>query len=423
MDAEKSIEYLSSVDWRKTRFGLYRTQALLDALGNPERELHFVHIAGTNGKGSTAAMTASMLREAGYRTGLYTSPFIQRFNERIQVDGVMIPDEDIIRITALITPIADSMADDHPTEFEMITAMGLKYFCEQGCDIVVLEVGMGGELDSTNVIPSCDVAAITAIGLDHTEYLGSSTAEIADTKAGIVKRGCSCVVYEQEQGVMDAVRRRCEAAGAHYHPVDFSLLEPQEHSLDGQVFGYAGMRDLRIPLLGEHQLKNAAVALEILNELNRGRFCIPNDAIKRGLEKTVWPARFEIVSRRPLFIIDGGHNPQCAQALAKNIADYLPGRRITFLVGVLADKDFDNMFPLILPYAERFITATPDSPRAMSAEALADSLSQYGLPVTACGSTGEAVDKAIEFAGEDGVVIAFGSLYMAGAIRDRFSPL
>jgi len=411
MNYDESIEYIHSVYWKGTKLGLERIKALLEAIGHPESKLKFIHIAGTNGKGSTAAMLSSMLVQAGYRTGLYTSPYIVRFNERMQIDGVPISDEDLAEITTWIKPYADVL-ENHPTEFEMVTAIALEWFARRECEIVVLEVGMGGEFDATNVVKNTLVSVLTNIGLDHTQYLGDTVEEIASTKAGIIKPGSTCVLYEQSPEVTRVISDVCAARDVPLFIASMDALTPVSRDLTGQVFDWKGLRSLEIPLLGAHQLHNAATALTVIETLTELGMQISEESIRRGLRKTAWPGRFQVVGEKPLFLIDGGHNPQCLDALTKALQDYLPGRKAVFLVGCMADKDYENMFSPLAPFAERFVTVTPDNPRALRAEELAMYLSAWGLQAEAAESVEQGVRRAMEAAGEDGVVCACGSLYM-----------
>ena len=418
MTYEEALTYIHSVCWKGSVPGLSRTRELLSRMGNPEKKLKFVHIAGTNGKGSTAAMTASILRQAGYKTGLYTSPFLLRFNERMSVDGEDIPDCELAEITEFVRPHAEAMSD-HPTEFELVTAIAMEYFARRGCDIVSLEVGMGGALDSTNVIDPPEVAVITNIGLDHTEFLGDTIEKIAATKAGIIKEGCQVVAYRGEPGVEDVFRQVCRERNATLRLPDFGNIRLKEHSFAGQVFDYGEYRDLELPLLGEHQLKNAAVVLTVVDALRARGWKISREDVYEGIRRVKWPCRFELLRRDPVFIVDGGHNPQCLEALAKNVRDYLAGRDITALTGVMADKDYFHMYETMSPLVSRFVTVTPDNPRAMDAVALRDFLRPFGKPAVACGSVKEGVWEAVRQAGPGGVVLAFGSLYMAGDVRNE----
>ena len=417
MNVNEAIEYIHSVFWKGSIPGLGRTQELLAKMGNPEKSLKFVHIAGTNGKGSTAAMTASILRKAGYRTGLYTSPYIYRFHERMQIDGVEISDEDLVEITEYVKPFADSMAES-PTEFELVCAIAFEYFKRKGCDIVVLEVGMGGAFDATNVIEVPEVAVITNIGLDHTEVLGDTVEKIAETKAGIFKENGHAVIYRGTPSVEAVFERVCAEKNVSLKKADFDGLNRISHGLEGQVFDCGARKGLLLPLLGEHQLHNAAVVLSVVDTLIEIGWKITEENIRDGLRDASWPGRFDIVSRDPLFIIDGGHNPQCLEALAKNVEDYLKDRKVIALTGVLADKDYADMYRPIMPMIQEFVCVTPPNPRRLTADKLAEYLENAGAKATACETIEAGVVKAIELAGKDGVVLCFGSLYSIGSIRD-----
>ena len=416
MNVTEAIEYIHSVCWKGSIPGLGRTQTLLEKMGNPEKDLKFVHIAGTNGKGSTAAMTASILRKAGYRTGLYTSPFIYRFHERMQVDGVEISDEDLAAVTEYVRPLAQSM-EESPTEFELVCCIAFEYFKRMKCDIVVLEVGMGGALDSTNVIETPEVAVITNIGLDHTEVLGDTVEKIAETKAGIFKENGHAVVYRSTPSVEKVFEDVCRQRNVSLKKADFEGLNLISRSLEGQIFDCGERKGLVLPLLGDHQLHNAAVVLGAVDTLIEKGWKISEDNVRDGLRDVRWPGRFDVMRRDPLFIIDGGHNPQCIEALVTNIRDYLEGKRLVVLTGVLADKDYADMYKPVMAYAEEFVCITPPSPRKLEAEALAEHLRQAGARAAACASIPDGVRTAIEKAGKDGVVLSFGSLYSIGDIR------
>ena len=422
MNAEQAIAYIHSVCWKGSIPGLGRTQELLEKMGNPEKKLKFVHIAGTNGKGSTAAMTASILSKAGYRTGLYTSPYIYRFHERIQVDGVEISDEDLTEITEYVKPLADSMAQS-PTEFELVCCIAFEYFYRKKCDIVVLEVGMGGAWDATNVIEVPEVAVITNIGLDHTEYLGDTVEKIAETKSGIFKPHGHGVVYRSTPSVEAVYERVCAERDVSLRKADFDGLVLKAHTLGGQVFDCGSRKNLVLPLLGDHQLHNASVVLSIADTLIGEGWNISEQNIYDGIRDVRWPGRFDIVCRKPLFIIDGGHNPQCIEALVKNIRDYLAGKKVIALTGVLADKDYADMYKPVMPLVDRFVCITPPNPRKLEAEQLAQYLRQAGAQAQASESILDGVKKAMDLAGEDGVVLCFGSLYSIGGIRDALKDL
>ena len=422
MTLDEALYYIHSVCWKGSIPGLERINALLDKMGHPERSLKFIHVTGTNGKGSTCAMLANMFTKAGYKTGLYTSPYLVRFNERIQIDGVQISDADVCAITEYIKPLADSIFEQ-PTEFEMVTALGFEYFARQKCDLVVCEVGMGGEFDATNVILPPEAAVICNIGLDHTEVLGDTLEKIAATKSGIIKPGCDAVIYREKPSVEDVIATRCKAVGAKLHKADFVDIQPVSHDLNGQVFNWERFQALKLPLLGEHQLHNAAVALTTATVMQSRGWKLTDDDIREGLATVSWPGRFDVRRRDPLFIIDGGHNPQCIEALVKNIRDYLAGRELTILTGVLADKDYNCMYRDVAPFAKEFITITPGNPRALDAHDLAAYLTQFGKPATACDTVAEGVRLAVDHAGKDGVVLCYGSLYMIGEIEAGLAAL
>ena len=422
MNATEAIEYIHSVCWKGSIPGLGRTQTLLAKMGNPEKDLKFVHIAGTNGKGSTAAMTASILRKAGYRTGLYTSPFIYRFHERMQVDGVEISDEELAAVTEYVRPLAQSM-EESPTEFELVCCIAFEYFKRRKCDIVVLEVGMGGAFDATNVIETPEVAVITNIGLDHTEVLGDTVEKIAETKAGIFKADGHAVIYRGAPSVEAVFERICAERNVRLKKADFEGLRLQSHGLEGQVFDCGNRKGLFLPLLGDHQLHNAAVVLSVADTLIEKGWNISEENIRDGLRDTRWPGRFDIMRHDPLFIIDGGHNPQCIEALVKNIRDYLVGKKLIVLTGVLADKDYADMYKPVMPYAQQFVCITPPSPRKLEAAQLAEHLTQAGARAVACESILDGVRTAMELAGKDGVVLSFGSLYSIGSIRDALEEV
>lgn len=419
MTYEEALSYIHSICWKGSKLGLDRTRELLGKLNDPQKELKFIHIAGTNGKGSTAAMLSSILEEAGYRVGLYTSPFINRFNERMQVNHQPIPDEELAALTEYVRPHADAMADS-PTEFELITALAMVWFARQKCDIVVLEVGMGGELDSTNIIDVPEAAVIAAMGLDHVKELGPTMADIARAKAGIIKEGGRVVSYGGNPEADEVIAAVCRARNASLCQPDFSAIVPGDFSLEGQTFSYKGWRGLRIPLVGAYQMNNAAVVLETVEVLRQRGWSVSDEAVRKGLADTRWPARFEVLRRDPVFIVDGGHNPHGIRATAESLSRLFPGRKITFVTGVMADKDVEHILGLIVPLAEQFFTVRPDNPRAMDAGELAARIEAMGAKATACASVRDGVDRAIQAEGPHGVACALGSLYMSGEVRSCF---
>ena len=419
MDYKQALEYINGVSWRSTKPGLERITELLSRLGNPQAQLRYIHVAGTNGKGSISAMLASILKKAGLTVGLYTSPYVNRFNERMMINGKSIEDSEVAQLVEEIKLHADAM-DDHPTEFEMMTAVALLWFCRRECNIVVLEVGMGGRLDATNVIACPDCCVIANIGLDHTAVLGDTLEQIAYEKAGIIKEGSSVVMYQQPGEVMEVIRDVCYERNAELTVPDFDDIHPEFDSRDGQVFSYDG-EAYAIPLLGEHQLKNAATVLEVINVLRRQGWEIEHEAVEAGLYAVSWPARFEIVHTEPWFVVDGGHNPQCAQALSASITQYFPDDKRVLLIGVLRDKDYAGIVRILAPLFDAFVTVMPDTPRALPGAELAKLFEPYGKEIQICGSIDEGVRTAMDIADElEGMVCACGSLYICGDIRACF---
>ena len=419
MNYEQALQYIHAVQWAGHKPGLTRTRTLLAALGDPHKQLKFVHIAGTNGKGSTAAMVASCLQAAGYRVGLYTSPFINRFNERIQVNGEQISDDALVRLVEQVQPAADAM-QDVPTEFEIITALGMLYFAQQKCDIVVLEVGLGGTLDSTNVIDPPACAVITALGMDHVKELGPTIADIAAAKAGIIKEGCPVVSYGGVPEADAVIRRVCAEKHAALTEVDFNKLQYDGGNLDAVEFDFDGLNGVRLPLIGSYQPRNAALAITALRVMRAHGWNIPESAIRTGLETVSWPGRFELLRHAPAFLLDGSHNAHGMRATVQSLKDRFPGEKFVFLVSIMADKDVDEMLQLLAPLAKQFVTVAAHTPRAMPAETLAEHIRAYGCPAEAAGSIEAGVARAMELGGT-GPVCALGTLYFSGDVRQAFA--
>ena len=419
MDYKEALDYINGVSWRSTKPGLERVAGLLEKLGNPQNELRFVHVAGTNGKGSICAMLASVLKASGLKTGLFTSPYLIRFTERMRINGKEIEEAQVAALVEEIKPLADSM-EDHPTEFEMMTAAALLWFYREKCDVVVMEVGLGGRFDATNVIPRPECAVIANIGLDHTSILGNTLEQIAFEKAGIIKENSSVVLYQQSGEVMNVIRDICELKNAELTVPDFDDILPEFDSLEGQVFSYRGDA-YAIPLLGEHQLYNAVCAIEAVNVLRKAGFEIEQPMLEAGLYAVSWPARFEVVHDDPVFIVDGGHNPQCAYALSESIRKYFPRGKRVLLTGMLKDKNYAAVADILAPLFDEVVTVTPDIYRALPADELAEIYKKHVRPVTVCESIQDGVQTAIDIARElDAVVCAAGSLYICGEIRECF---
>ena len=421
MNYEEAMQYIHAVQWAGHKPGLSRTRTLLAALGDPHKQLKFVHVAGTNGKGSTAAMLAACLQAAGYRVGLYTSPFINRFNERIQVNGEQIPDRALVQLVEQVKPAADAMADV-PTEFEIITALGMLWFAQQRCDIVVLEVGLGGTLDSTNVIDPPECAVITALGMDHVKELGPTLAEIASAKAGIIKPGSPVVSYGGAPEADAVIARAAARQNAPLTVVDFAKLNVRGGDLDGVNFDFDGLENIRLPLIGSYQPKNAAVAITALRVLRQRGWNIPESAVRQGLERVSWPGRFELLRHSPAFLLDGSHNAHGMRATVQSLRDRFPGQKFVFLLSIMADKDVDEMLELLLPLAKRFVTVAAHTPRAMPAQTLAEHIRVRGGTAEPAPSIEAGVARAVALGGS-GPVCALGTLYFSGEVRTAFAQL
>lgn len=419
MNYQEALKYISSVNWKGSRPGLERITELMNKLGNPQDKLKFIHIAGTNGKGSVAAFTSNILRESGYKVGLFISPFIEVFNERMQINDQNISDAELAEIVEYIKPFADEM-QDLPTEFELNTAIALIYFSRNNCDIVVFEVGMGGEFDATNIIKSPEVAVITSIGLDHVEYLGDTVEKIAATKSGIIKPGCDVVLYKQSQNIIDIINKRCMEVNASLHVTNPDALHLLDADIDQQEFKTAEYGKLVIHLTASYQKNNLAVVLLIADLLKKKGYHIDNESIKRGLAQTYWPGRFEVLQKNPVFLVDGAHNPQGIEATASSLKAAFENKKIIFVFGVLADKDYNAMLDTIAPLAKCIMCVSPENSRALSANDLANEVSKRNIPAIICETIQKGVDEALSMAQADGVVCAIGSLYMVGDIKSYY---
>lgn len=418
MTYEEALQYFEQTDLRGSYLGLEEISKVLDRLGNPEKQLKFVHVAGTNGKGSTATLLESCLRKAGYRVGLYTSPHLVRYNERFKVNGEEISDELLASATERVKAVVDTL-EKAPTQFELMTCIGFCCFLEAGCDIVVLEVGLGGRADTTNVIPVPEAAVITRIGLEHTEILGDTLEKITAEKAGIVKAGGTVILGDPTREVFGVTEEICRRQGAELILSDPAEAKPLTRSVEGQKFSWKQYPEISLSLLGKHQLQNGCTALATLEALRGKGWDIPEEAVLEGFRTAVWPGRFECVSTQPTVIIDGGHNQQCAEAIADALKEYFPGKKCTFLIGVMADKNFKGIFDALLPLAEKILAVTPDSPRALKAPRLCEKLGEeYGyfnaIPYE---TLDDALKALMQGATAEDLICICGSLYMVGDVR------
>ena len=473
MNFRESMEYLDSVPKFSPKdvvsgaiaYELGAMRTLMESLGNPEKQLRFVHIAGTNGKGSASAFLSQILIESGLRTGSFNSPAIEHFTEQFRINGHDITEEDFAAIlTRVASQIHQNLRDGkpQPTQFEILVAVMFLYFRKQNCDIVVLETGMGGLLDATNVIPSPEAAVIMTISMDHTEILGRTLREIAFQKAGIIKEGTDVLLYPQKPEADQVFKAVCREKKARLHRINV-CRKAREYSLQGQIFDLTleadpqsslstmplpassgsetsvpetsvpeistdntsasgtTIRDLFIPLLGSYQCANASMAVAAAEILRQKGYPITEDAIRKGLKHTVWHGRFELMHKNPAVIVDGGHNPEGAAMLRDSLTRYFPGQKITFLMGILADKDYHRVIDIVGPLAKQFYTVPVPNPRALDPEQLARELREAGYTAEACGSIEEATDKALKNCTEKDVICSFGSLYYVGRIREHLN--
>lgn len=419
MTYEESLAYIHSFDWRGSRPGLSRIKELCAKLGDPQKGLRFVHVAGTNGKGSFCRMLSGILTSAGYKTGLFTSPFVTRFNERIMFCDEEIADADLARIVEIVKNAADTMADQ-PTEFELITAVGFVYFKEKHCDLIVLECGMGGRLDSTNIIESPVLSVITGVALDHTAILGDTVEKIAAEKAGIIKEGRPVLWGGDDEAATAVISAAAKEMGAPLTRVDYDTLQVKTLTARETIIDVGERKNLSLALLGSYQPVNAARVLAAVDLLKQEGWKIPEEAVREGLATAVWHARFERLSKDPLIFYDGGHNPEGVTAAAESIRACFGGRKVLLLMGVMADKDYSEMSRTLAPLAEKVFTVKPQNPRALAAERLA-----AAFPIAeAFPSVTEGVAAAVKEAKERGLpLVCLGSLYLYPEVVSALSAI
>jgi dihydrofolate synthase/folylpolyglutamate synthase len=391
-------------------------------LGNPEKELKVVHVAGTNGKGSTTTFISSILMSQGYRVGIYTSPYIERFTERIKINDKEIEEEEIARLVTEIRSDIDRIVEEgleHPTEFEIITACAFKYFKEQQVDFVVLEVGLGGRFDATNVVDPV-LSVITTISYDHINILGDTLGKIAFEKAGIIKKDRPVVMYPQKKEAMDVLIKQAHEMNSMIYRVEEMKHEVLEDTVDGIVFNTEGedkYNELKINLLGGHQVFNALTALKSIEVLRNEGFKIGNDAVYKGLAAAKWPGRFEIVNRDPYIVLDGGHNMQGIESIVSAVQKYFSNRKIRIVTGMLKDKDYSIMASKLGSICDYFITVEPNSPRALTADEMGKVFNDMGKEAHAASSIRDGVIKGLDVVKKDEVLLFCGSLYMIGEVR------
>lgn len=421
MNYEEAMNYIVNTAKFGSNYGLSRTEKILELLGAPHKKIKFVHVAGTNGKGSTTAMITGVLRQAGYKVGMYTSPYLEEFEERIQINGINISKDELALIVSEVKEAVDKVIDmgfEHPTEFEIITAAGFLYFYKQKVDYAVIEVGLGGRLDSTNVITPM-VSVITSISYDHMAILGDTLEKIAYEKAGIIKKGVPVVVYPQPKEaakVIEKISQEMECNLIKVKQNSVKLLQSeytQKLLLNTENDKY----EIELSLIGKHQLLNCAVAVNTLEVLQQLGIKIKKEHILEGLKKISWIGRLEILRKEPLVVIDGAHNIDGITNLVESIKTYFKYNRMFLILGILADKQVEQMIKLIAPMAEKIIAVTPHSDRAELAQDLEASIKKYNQNCIACEDYKEAYERALSYCEKGDLLIVSGSLYMIGDMR------
>lgn len=421
MNYTEARKFIDEVSTRGSELGLTSITNLLNILGNPQDDLKFIHVGGTNGKGSLLAYLESVLRTAGYQVGRYISPTLFSYRERIQVNGTYISREDFARLLSQVAGAMEQMKAlgmGLPTVFEVETAVSFLYFKEANCDLVLLEVGMGGRLDATNLIKTPVLTALVSISMDHMEFLGSTLAEIAWNKAGIFKKGVPAVSIFQKEEAAEVIQKEAAEKNTICTFVDKSLLEDVVYGLEEQHFSYKEFKDMVIHLAGLHQIENAALALECIRSLRESGYPVSDDAVREGLEKTQWKGRFTIIHKEPTVIIDGAHNPDAAERLRQAVETYFPDKKKYYIFGVFSDKEYDKIINSTAPMADHiFAIETPDNPRALPTEKLVEAVKPVNPSVEAAENISDAVKKAFAAANPEDVILIFGSLSFLGEVE------
>lgn len=418
MNYEEAREYLDQVSKGGSVLGLDNMRELLKRLENPQDSLKFVHISGTNGKGSVLAYVSTVFKEAGYRTGRYISPTLFSYREKIQVNERFIGREDLARLTEEVKKAAEEMQNSgkgFPTIFEIETALAFLYFAEQKCDIVILETGLGGALDATNVITTSVMEVITSISMDHMEFLGDTLGKIALQKAGIIKPHTSVVSAVQDMEAMEVIRDVCRKKECVFDTVDQEQIKDISYGYEGQSFSYKDWKNIKISLMGSYQIKNAALALEAIEALRKLGYELNDKAVYQGMKTAVWKGRFTVISKEPFIIMDGAHNQAAAEELVRSLKLYYPGKKFYYIFGMFRDKDYHQVIRLTAPLAEHIVTVeTPENPRALPAEELKKAVAEVNPSVEAAGSLRMAVNRVMEQIDKDAVIVIFGSLSFLG---------
>lgn len=420
MDMNDVIALVNTNRGNGKKENLNRMKLLMEKLENPQNQLKYIHVAGTNGKGTTSSFIASILREAGFTTGLYISPHLEVINERIRINNTFISNEEFIRITERVEPLVKAVEeelDEILYSFEILTAVALLYFAEKRCDIIVLETGIGGRLDATNVIHTPEAAVITSIGMDHTKILGHSLENIAKEKAGIIKEEGNAVLYPAVESIQAVFQKRAQKKHASLKVLNKEDIKVKSISTEGQSFQYKNMKDFSTQMIGRHQIINACLAIEAVKILQTKGYPVTDENIRKGIEKTIWAGRMEKLSDHPLVFIDGAHNEQGVEALKTNIEELFAGKKVTLVVGMMKDKAYMSMIEKVEENAEKFFLLSPDRFRGFDASEVAEKLCQKGKKAQAMGSVKELIQYIHQKASDDEIIIVFGSLYLVGDLR------
>lgn len=423
MNYTEALRYIEELSGYGIVPGLESITELCKRLGNPQDQLKFVHVAGTNGKGSTISFIDSVMRTAGYKVGKYTSPAVFEYRERYQINGRNITQVAFCSYLDKIKECAEAMVDDglpHPTTFEVETALAFLYFADKECDLVVLETGMGGRLDATNVISNTLVAVLASISMDHMAFLGKTIEQIAAEKAGIIKNKCYVITARQSRDAERMIRQKASLQNARMIVADAARCKQVKYGIKKQSFTYDGIKNLQITLAGNYQIDNAVVAIEAIRALKKCGFDVSEEQLKKGLLETTWPGRFQMISKKPMFIIDGAHNENAALRLKESIETDLPEEQrnnIILIMGVFKDKEYEKVAELICPFGKQIITvAPPENPRGLPAIELAKTVQNINPAVTTADSIEEAVEMSYLLSNNESVILAFGSLSFLGRI-------
>ncbi|MGL5756827.1 MAG: bifunctional folylpolyglutamate synthase/dihydrofolate synthase [Paraclostridium sp.] len=431
MNYNEALKYIHESHKFGIRLGLDNIKKLLELLDNPQDKLKIIHIAGTNGKGSTCSFISTILKESGYKVGLYTSPFLETFTERIRVNGDNIPEDEVGNIVSLIKEKIEVMVNEgysYPTEFEIVTAMAFYYFYKENVDFVALEVGLGGRYDATNVIEKPIVSVITSISMDHIGVLGDTLGKIAFEKGGIIKENCTTIVYPQKYEAGQVIKNICKENRSKYIECNFNDINIKQSNINLQrydcIINKKEYKDLEIKLIGEHQVKNSVLALNVIDYINDNLgLNISEECIRKGLAQTSWPGRIEKIKENPMFIIDGAHNEEGAESLAKAMDKYFKDKNKVLIIGMLEDKDITSVLDILIPRFNKVITTTPDNPRSIDADKLKKKIEEYNIDVISKPKINEAVEYTLQNTEKDDVIISAGSLYMIGNVRSIIKNL